>query len=118
MAHKTLEDIKKEPWKQLGFNSEKEYREHLAKQDRIAKERGFTPYAEYDKTGTALAYGRCSCIMTEEKHYIAKALEESIENIKKDIKRTKERIKLDELEQDKLNMEAIRVRVDHTPECK
>ena len=118
MTYKTLEDYKKEPWKQLGFKSETYYRAYLAKKERIAKERGFTPYSEYDKTGIALAYGRCSCIMAEEKHYIAKALEESIENIKKDIKITKERIKLDELEQDKLNMEAIRARVDNTPECK
>ena len=118
MSHKTLEDIKQKLWKQLGFKSEKEYVEHLTKMERKAKDRGFTPYAEYDKTGIGLAYGRCSCIMAEEKHYIAKTLEESIENIKKEIKRTKERIKLDQLEHDKMNIEAIRARVDYTPECK
>lgn len=67
--------------------------------------------------GITLAYGRCACIMPEEKSYIIKALEESIENIKKDINKTKERVKRDKLEQDGMNMESIRARVGFTPEC-
>lgn len=59
-----------------------------------------------------------SCIMPDEKRYIAKALEESIENTKKIIKTTKERIKIDKFEQDKNNMQAIRARVGFTRECK
>lgn len=69
-------------------------------------------------TGITLAYGECSCLMPDEKHYIAKALEASIENTEKDMKRTKERIKKDKLEQDKMHMQAIRARVGFTPECK
>ena len=69
-------------------------------------------------SGITLAYGRCSCIMPDEKRYIAKALEESIEDTKKIIKRTKARIKIDKLEQDKNNMQAIRARVGFTQECK
>lgn len=69
-------------------------------------------------SGITLAYGKCPCIMPDEKSYIAKALEESIENTKKDLKRTKRRIKIDKLEQDKMNMETIRARVGFTPECK
>lgn len=69
-------------------------------------------------SGITLAYGRCSCIMPDEKRYIAKALEESIEDTKKNIKRTKSRIKIDKLEQDKNNMQAIRARVGFTQDCK
>ena len=69
-------------------------------------------------SGITLAYGRCSCLMPDEKRYIAKALEESMENIEKDMKRTKERIKIDKLEREKMNMEYIRARVGFTPECK
>lgn len=69
-------------------------------------------------TGITLAYGRCSCIMHDEKYYITKALEESIENIKKIIKTTKGRTKIDRLEQEKANMQTMLARVGHTPECK
>ena len=69
-------------------------------------------------SGITLAYGRCPCIIPDEKRYIAKALEESIENTEKDIKRTKERIKMDKLEREKMNMEYIRARVGYTPEYK
>ena len=66
----------------------------------------------------SLAYGRCSCIMPDEKRIITKALKESMRNIEKDIKRTKERIKIDELEQDKGNIVTMIARVGFTPECK
>lgn len=68
--------------------------------------------------GIPLAYGKCSCIMSNEKHIITKSLKESIRNIEKDIKRTKERTKIDKLEQDKGSMETILARVGFTPECK
>ena len=42
-------DIKREPWNQLGFRSETDYRNHFTKQNRMAKERGFVPYTEYQK---------------------------------------------------------------------
>ena len=68
-------------------------------------------------SGITLAYGRCSCIMPDEKHIITKALEESMSNREKDIKRTKEEIKIGKLEQDKNNIQTMIARVCYTPEC-
>ncbi len=48
---------------------------------------------------------------------LSKSLEGSIEKTEKAIKRTKERIKIDELEQDKMNIQTIIARVGHTPDC-
>lgn len=44
-------------WKELGYESEEAYREHEAENERMAKSKGFTNYAAYEKAKyTELAY--------------------------------------------------------------
>lgn len=68
--------------------------------------------------GIQLAYGECQCLMPYEKRMILESLQELIEKREKVIRETKERRKIDKLEQAKGELVTVKARVGFTPECK